>query len=367
MKRSLEIIGVVAAATIGSGVFALPYVIQESGWLLTLGYFIVFVAIISLAHVLYLRTLAAVGEKERLLGLARNYFGGIGFWTGFLAVVIGLLLSFVAYLVLGTQFVQIIIPGIPHLLALSIFWLAITTLVFKSEGKVAGFEIAGVALIFCAILFVFISGHPLRAFANTPLLASENIFLPFGAVLFSLAGWTSVEQVYEINKKNGITRNLLSLFIIGTAFTSVLYWLFAVGILGSVPQVAGDIITSISNWLFWKKDILAAIGLLAMGVVSVSLAREIRGALEKDLAWNSFISRSVIVALPLAVVLLGFNNFLIIVSLAGGIFISAQYILIVLVGRRALQLSIREGAFLDILVVVFVCATIFEIYHFVVH
>ena len=104
-----------------------------------------------------------------------------------------------------------------------------------------------------------------------------------------------------------------------------------------------------------------------MGVVSIPIAREIRGALEKDLAWNNLVSRAIIIILPLAIVLSGFNNFLVIVSLAGGIFISAQYILIILVGRRTLRLSEREKIFLDILVVVFACAVIYEIVSFIVH
>src|SRR5580698_4140751 len=98
--KHLTIAAIVAAATIGEGVFAVPYIVQSSGWLIALGYFIAVIAVVSAAHILYLRTLAATDEKQRLLGLARKYFGGTGFWIGFVAIVIGLLLSFVAYLIL---------------------------------------------------------------------------------------------------------------------------------------------------------------------------------------------------------------------------------------------------------------------------
>lgn len=361
-----KIIIIVAAATIGSGVFALPYIIQTAGWLLSIGYFVAITAIVSLAHLFYLRTLEAVDEKKRLLGLVREYFGPTGFWIGFLAIVIGLLLSFIAYLVLGTRFIQIIIPGIPHLTALIIFWLILSILIFKSEGRVTGFEAVGVTLISCAILFIFILGRPFSAFANTPAVDPGNILLPFGAVLFSLAGWTSVEQVYEIKKRADGKFNTLNLFIIGTALAGILYWLFALGVLGVVPQAAVDTISGTTGWLFWKRDILALIGLLAMGVVSIPLAREIRGALEKDLGWNSIVSRATISGLPLIIVLSGFNNFLIIVSLAGGVFISTQYLFIIGVGRRTLKLSKREKTLLDILAAIFVCAAVYEIIAFIV-
>src|ERR1039458_8389760 len=112
-NKHLTIAAIVAAATIGEGVFAVPYIIATAGWAITLGYFVAVIAIVSVAHILYLRTLAALDEKERLLGLARNYFGTAGFWVGFVAIVVGLLLGFVAYLVLGTQFLQILFPGLP--------------------------------------------------------------------------------------------------------------------------------------------------------------------------------------------------------------------------------------------------------------
>jgi Tryptophan/tyrosine permease family len=367
MRTRLKIITVVAAATIGSGVFALPYIIQEAGWLLSLGYFIAIIAVVSLAHTLYLRTLTAENEKERLLGLAKKYFGAPGFWVGFLSIVVGLLLSFVAYLVLGTEFIQILIPGISSEVALIIFWLVLVVLVFKSEGRVTGFEVAGIALISCAIIFIFILGRPLHAFINTPFINPKYIFLPFGAVLFSLAGWTSVEQVYEIKKRTKEKTNNFILFALGTALAGVLYWLFALGILGATPRATVDTISGVMAWPFWKKDILAAIGLLAMGVVSIPLAREIRGALEKDLGWNSFVSRLIIVGLPLMVILSGFNDFLIIIGLAGGVFISTQYLFIIAVGRRTLQLSAREKTMLDILVAIFACAAIYEIVMFIVH
>jgi amino acid permease len=362
-KKSFTIVAVVAAATIGSGVFAVPYVIQTSGWLLALCYFIALTAVVSVAHALYLRTLGVVGEKERLLGLARKYFSAPGFWIGFFAIVIGLLLSFVAYLVLGTQFVLLLFPWIPPGIARVLFWFLLACVIWGSEGRIAWLEVAGIALIACAILFIFASGHPIAAFANMPLAVPGNFLFPFGVILFALAGWTSVEQVYELARPH---KNIFLLFVAGTTLAALLYWLFALGVIGGGGHVAVDTISGIGSWPLWRKDILALIGLLAVGVVSLPLAREIRGALEKDLKWNSIASRAVIIFLPLISVLLGFNNFLTIVSVAGGIFLSTQYILIISVGRRTLALSGREKILLDVLTLIFACAAVYSIYTFIV-
>src|SRR5258708_2304029 len=100
-----EIAGIVAAATVGDGVFALPFVFYNAGWELSLFYLALLAFFVSTAHVVYLKALEAEGEKNRLLGLARKYFGQTGFWIGFLAIVVGLLLTLVAYLILGMQFI----------------------------------------------------------------------------------------------------------------------------------------------------------------------------------------------------------------------------------------------------------------------
>ena len=363
VKEPSILAAIVAAATIGQGVFALPYVIQTAGWLVTLGYFVAIIAAVSVAHVLYLRTLRKVEGKERLLGLAKKHFGAVGFWVGFLAIVIGLLLGFVAYLVIGAQFIMILFPAIPLAVARGILWLLLACLIWGSEGKIAWLETAGVALISCAVLFIFFSGHPDVAFANIPLAVPQNFFLPFGAVLFSLAGWTSVEQIYELSDSKA--KKGLGIFIAGTTFAALLYWLFALGAI-SDSHVAMDTISGIGAWPLWRRDVLAIIGLSTIGVVSIPLAREIRGALEKDLAWNSTVSRLLIIFLPLVVVLSGFNDFLVIVSLAGGVFISTQYLLIVSVGRRTLALSSREKILMDVLSVVFVFSAIYSIYTFIV-
>jgi hypothetical protein len=369
--KSFIIVAIVAAATIGEGVFAVPYIVATAGWAITLGYFIAVIAIVSVAHILYLRTLAAVDEKERLLGLARKYFGATGFWIGFIAIVVGLLLGFVAYLVLGTQFLQILFPGLPSGFALAIFWILLAYLVWGSEGRIAWFEAVGIALVSFAILFIFFSGHPATFFNNVSFAVPGGFLLPFGVVIFALAGWTSVEPVYELAYKKEDGKRLVvpatfALFALGTAFAGLLYWLFAAGVIGTVPSVAADTVSGIAAWPLWRKDILAAVGLLSVCVVSVPIAREIRGAMEKDLGWNPIFSRAAIVLLPLAAVLLGFNDFLAIVGIAGGIFISTQYLLIISVGRRTLALARREKFLLDIVAIVFICAAVYEIWRFVV-
>src|SRR5438445_786306 len=104
----LKIAAILAAATVGDGVFALPYLFSKSGWFVGLFYLVFLTAIVAAAHIIYFRVLEASGEKERLLGLTRAYLGKLGFGVGFFAIVAGLLLALVAILILGARFVTLL-------------------------------------------------------------------------------------------------------------------------------------------------------------------------------------------------------------------------------------------------------------------
>jgi hypothetical protein len=96
------------------------------------------------------------------------------------------------------------------------------------------------------------------------------------------------------------------------------------------------------------------------------ISREIRNSLERDLGWNKSVSRTVIVFAPLLLVLAGLTNFLVIVGLVGGLFLSTQYLLIVSVGRRVLALSSTRKFFLDLTAAAFVIAAVYEVWTFVI-
>jgi len=368
-REFLKIAAIVAAATIGSGIFALPYIVARAGWLLVFVYFVAFAIVISVAHIIYLRTLRSIHERERLLGLARKYFGETGFWTGFIAIVIGLLLSFTVYLILGPQFVRIISPAITPGVALILFWLVVSVPVFIGDKKVINLEELGIFLVSFVILFVFAFGHPFMAFADVPPVDFHYFFLPIGVILFSLAGWTSIEPVYGISSGKNETKSYRKTWIAiisGTVFAAFLYFLFAMGILGSSPITTGDILSGVFNLPLWERDIVAVIGLFAIWTASMPLSRELRNAFEKDLRWNHSFARFIIVGVPLVAVAFGFNNFLAIMSLTGGLFLSIQYLIILSVGSRALVFSRVQKILLAITASVFVFAAIYSVYSFIV-
>ncbi len=365
----------IAAATVGDGIFALPYVFMKAGWFVSVAYLAALGGFVVLAHSVYLATLEKEYEKRRLLGLARMYFGEGGFWTGFVAIVAGLLLTLVAYLLLGTQFIVLAFPGAPSAAAFALLWALLAIPVFLDGRGARGLERAGIAVTSLAVAAIFAMALPAiltrgALFIAAPFADWRNFFLPFGPVLFTLAGWTGIESVYEARHEespHAVGRTPWAALARGTAFAALLYVLFAAGVLGSVPVVAPDTASGLAAWPVWERELAAVMGLVAVATVYIPIAREIRNALEKDLAWNKWVARAGILLVPPALVGLGLTDFLAVVGIVGGVFLSVQYLLIVAVGRRALAPSPVKRFFLDLAAAVFVIAAVYEIVGFVVH
>jgi len=362
----MKIAAIVAAATVGDGIFALPYVFYHSGWLVCLFYLVALGAVVVMAHTVYLKTLEKVGEKERLLGLSKLYLGDGGFWVGFLAIVVGLLLTLVAYLILGMQFIKLAFPAVPPLDAFLVFWIFLSIPVFIADKYVVDLELLGIVCTSAIILLIFGTAWPHVVFSGIPAIGTGNLFLPFGAILFSLAGWTSIEPAYESRKRSGFRGQAWKALALGTGFAAVLYAMFAAGILGSASIISPDTASGLTSWPFWKRELLALMGLVAVATVYLPISREIKNSLERDLGWRGIYARLIIVFLPPLFILLGLNNFLLVVGLVGGLFLSLQYILIISVGRRALSLSHAAKFVLDLAVAAFVIASAYQIYTFIV-
>lgn len=382
MANRFEIPALIAAATVGDGVFALPYVFMRAGWLTVLLYLVGLAGLVVLAHGVYLKTLEKEQEKKRLLGLARDSFGAKGFWAGFVAIVIGLILTLLAFLLLGAQFIQLALPALPPDAAYVIFWAFISVPVFLNARHVRELELIGIAATACAVILIFFAALPqitesMSFFGSAPVVGWRYAFLPFGAVLFSLAGWTSIEQVYEARKAEGELTKIGGIPVrsripwlrlaFGTAIAALLYTAFSAGILGSAPVITPDTASGLALWPFWKREVFAMMGLIAVSTVYLPISREVKNALEKDLRWGPLASRAMILFIPPALIGLGLRSFIGVIGIVGSVFLGMQYLLIIAIGRRVTAPGPVKRFFLDLAALVFIAAAVYEIATFVVH
>lgn len=359
--------GIVVATTIGAGMFALPYVFKEAGWLTSVFYLIILSSLVAVAHYFYWRVLEKAQGEYRLVKLSADVLGKLGFKIAFIAVVGGLFLVLVIYLLLGARFLKLIFPPLNFNLALIVFWFLSSLFLLFKEKRIAWLEFGAVILMISAVVLTFLDTFKIDVFRGIPPINWENLFLPFGAILFSLTAWTAVGPVYNLGK-NIISdaEKIFAVFGGGVFLAAAFYFLFVVGILGSATEITPDTLSGLVNWPLWKMTFLGFLGAFAVWTSYLPIGLEIRNSFEKDLTWPKVVSLGLVLFLPLLLIFLGIDNFLKVIELAGGLFLDVQYLLIFLVSRRFLSLNLSQKFFLDILAFIFTLAAVYEIYYFVV-
>ncbi len=354
------------AATVGAGIFTLPYATQEAGW----GFGIVALVLVSFlvvfVHSLLWDVLEDGKERSDLTGLAGHFFGASGRIFAFAAVLGGLLLTLVAYLILGGTFIGMLVPQIGAW-GVVLFWILSSLPMFFKTENFARSEFVGIGILGVMVALLFVTGILGGSAPVLSVAKPSGLFLLFSATLFALAGWTGVGSLVRVSQAERIPRAVSKRGIAwGTAITAILYGIFIFSVLLMSERVSPEAVAGISRGPGWVPLILVVIGLLGMRNSYAPIGLEIQRALRKDVRLSGPVSFGVVLFLPLLLFFAGFKNVIEIIGLVGGVFLSLQYVLIVFVGRAALRLSPSRKFLADFVAVAFISAAIYELYYFVV-
>lgn len=362
IKENLFLSGLIAAATIGAGLFALPGVFNASGWGIALVSMALVAACIIFAHRIFWETLHKSDGAHGLLGLVRARLGARAGFLAFWAIVGGLTLTLAAYLNLGGEFLRVIFPGLGAS-ALSVFWIIASFPALFSLKRFAKLEAGVVSVMAAIILFIFFSAPEKTAIFNSPFVLPGGAFISFGALLFSLSGWTAIEPIAKLTREKNFNRKPFFIAL-GTIFAAILFLLFVAGIFGSTQTITGDTISGLLGWPAWRLKALALLGLFTIFSVHTMISAEIKNSLHRDSRWEETTAVAFVIFAPLILVLAGLNKFQEIVSLAGGVFLATQYFFIVLVSKESLKLKNGKKLFANLLLIIFALSAIYEAYRF---
>lgn len=363
----LGAIGLLVSNTIGAGIFALPYIAQRAGWAMFVLCLVFLAAGVATIHGLYGQALDRVQGEKRLTGLVKLYLPRKYFNVAALSILGGLLLTLVAYIILGANFITLLFPSITPQIAMSIMWLTGSAPLLLGTKRWVALEFAGAVMIAGIILFIFFNvSHPLAAFSG-PAFASREILFPVGAIIFSLAGWTSIATMREYERRVGVVvQPKFNSIVVATAIIVVLYLIYVLGILGSGASITQDALSGLSGLSPALVGALSLLGLLAIWTSYVPVINEARDALTHDFKWTPFHASAVSFLIPMACIAIGLTSFLTVVGLVGGVFMSAQYILIAMVIKNALPLKSTTELFLHTVIGASLVFAVYGIYQFIV-
>jgi len=344
-------VALLLGTTIGAGIFGIPYVISRSGIIPGFFYFLILGIVILLIHLFFGEIVLRTQEKHRLPGYAKKYLGNWGEALAAFSTIFGSILVLLAYIILGGNFLRILLsPFFPPAGELSsfhfslIFALFLAFFIFKGIKLVARAEFFTNLTFFLIIFLIFCLSLPKLNFQNFNLFDFQNIFLPYGVILFALTGWSAIPEMAEV-LKNRKERKKFKKAIVGSTIIAIsLYLLFALSVIGvSGENTSADTFSGLFSYLD-KKIIL--LGVLA-GVITITdsfliIGLYLKNTLIYDYKFQKTPAFLLAWATPLILFLLGFRQFIDVIGFAGIFIGTIEGIIIVLIFKKAKLLGDRE-------------------------
>lgn len=352
-KHSILPAGFLISSIIGAGMFALPFVFQLSGLVPAILYLAFFGIMSALIHLIYADIVLRTREtRHQFPGYIRQYLGTTtGAFSSVLAFTT-LLFTLTAYLILSIGFLHIIAPTLSPLVALSVFWALSTLVIFINVKNTAIFDAITTTITLGAIGAIFYywgSSIPFNS-AAFPILNSSAVLLPFGPVLFSLLGLSAVPPLVAYVRKEGVPFiTMKKAIVVGSTLPALFYLLFVLAVWGMSTTVSPDSVSGLINITpHFILIILSILGIVSLWDSYASVGRDMHKLLEYEWNTSPILALVIVAGAPFALYLLGFQNFIAIISAVGGIFLSTWGILIVLAWKKAVQVSIPSVKFSEI-------------------
>lgn len=382
--RFFYAVAILIGMIVGAGTFGIPYVFSQAGF--SLGFF--YLAILSLAvmliHLFYGEIILRTQQPHRLVGYAAKYLG-----AGAKKIATGIILfeyygALLVYIILGGEFLHIIFSrwfaslgikyfvgmGSPELFWATIFFLAGATAIFCRLRTFAKSEFFMTVLLLLTVGVLLVKGLPQVNFDHLKTSNLSNFFLPYGVILFALAGAVAIPEMRRVLQ--GQEKLLKKAIVWGTLIPAILYLFFAVVILGisgqqTSPEAIRGLVPYLGEWVIILGTIF---GVLAVFTSFIVLGVGVRKIYQHDFQMKALPSFVLACGIPLAAYLFGLKNFILIIGFVGAVASGLDGILTILIyfkakkaGDRRPEYSLPWAKVLGILLILLFAAGI--VYQFV--
>ncbi len=338
--KFLYAVAILAGTMIGAGLFALPYITTQVGVGVILIYFL-FLGFIAVAIHHFFADLALKTEDNlRLPSFAGIHLGSWAKKITLCTGVIGLSGSILAYLILGGEFLSGIfsanLGGGPFQYSL-LYWAIGAVLIFFGIKAIEKIEFLGIIGFLMVLFLILIKGWGEINPAQILELGEGfqgDLFLPYGAILFSLWGASLIPEVEE--KLDGEKEKLKWVAPVGVGFAILIYLFFIfiiVGITGVETSEEGilGLMNFFDNGII---DLALIFGLLATFTSFVTLGLTLKKILWYDLGVSENIAWAVVTFVPLSAFLIGIDSYVHVISFVGAMFLAIDAILITIMYQK---------------------------------
>lgn len=339
--RFILAVGLLAGTIIGAGIFSLPYVFSTIGVGFGVGYLLLFGFLYASLYEMYASVLSLEPGKHDLFFLVKKHLPFFMTPVVVINTLFGILFALLAYLTLIPSFLSFAF-GIEGWWIVFLFWLLCSAFFFVKADSLGLAEFIGTASIFSAVLFILFFAF--RSGSSVPPLFSSGIstgalLLPFGPILFSFSGRSAVSHVVRLwkeSRRRGGSFKMKNAIRLGVFIPVVTYAVFVIAVIALNPSfVSTDGISGLSLLPLYAKVILGIVGFLTLWTSYIMLGVNVKDILLFDSHTPKWVAFGIPLVIPPILFLLGFDDFMEVLSISGGIFIAIEGILITWIWLRA--------------------------------
>ncbi len=330
----LEGVALIVSSTIGAGVLSLPYAIARVGVVVGLAYIIGIGMLMMGLNLLVGEIAVRTQGNMQFVGLARKYLGPFGQWLMTVIVYVVVVGVMVIYMIGEGRVLAQFFGGSEFIWSIVFFCFgSIFIYLGLKTVKLLDFILSLLVLAVILLITSFILPH--AQIVNYQYNNLASLFLPYGIVLFAYSGMSSVLEAHSLLANHKQT--FKKVIIISGIIVMLAYGLFTFAVLGATGQNTTEIATiglgkEIGPIMTVLGNIFSLL-VLATGFLMVGLST--KDSLCWDYKLSSGTATALVCGLPLLVFLLGLRQFVMVIDIIGGVFLSLEMIIILLIYWRA--------------------------------
>jgi tyrosine-specific transport protein len=356
---------------VGVGTFGIPFVVSQVGFWPGIFYLLVLAGVLLLLYLLYGEVILRTKESARLPGFAEKYLGKKGKIIVSISTLIGISASLICYIIVGGEFLATLFNA-DFLICGLILWFLLSLGIVFGLKSIAKFELFMLFLFVVTLGVIFFISLPYVKTENLAGFHSENLFLPYGVILFAMSGTSAIPALREILR--GREKDLKKAILIGTIIPVIFYLIFAFSVVGvSGSETSQEAIQGLITKLGRGIVLLGAVfGTMAVSTSFLTLGVYLRDVLLHDFNVKKALSAAFVCIIPLPAFLLGVEYLIPLMAFIGVILAAFEDVVLILVSKRAKIKGTRPPEYkikvpdpvLYLLCGVFIVGLIYEIISF---